>query len=45
MTVLFKLEYIQDGVKNILHTDSEEYFEEVKRENSETLREPDDSTG
>lgn len=42
---LFKLEYTIDGVKNILHTDSEEYYEEVKNENCETDGEPDDSTG
>ncbi len=42
---LFKLEYILDGVKNTLHTDSEEYFEEVKDENCQTKRESDDSSG
>ena len=39
---LFKLVYYVDGVKNTLHTDSEEYFEEVKNENCETKRESDD---
>lgn len=42
---LFKLEYYVDGVKNTLHTDSEEYFEEVKNENCQTIGEPDDSSG
>lgn len=42
---IFKLEYIKDGVKNTLHTDSEKYFKEVKNENREVVEEPDDSTG